>query len=219
MYYGLKDSDKYKIKYHKKFLFSASKNYKNIQAIYNIIEGSGNNFIYSHFGDTDVFGLKNGFEWVRPAFYTSNKSKAAEYNNLYITLSNDKGVIDFLNKKTDSVIFTPFIDECFANIKIKNILDHDEYSCNLRNCRSFFSGPYTDFLADCFFNGKFANIVPNYDDIESIINLLCSEYAGTGSLFKNNKENKKEVIVTLNNSIKFLNQHLNEYLKGKDESK
>ena len=96
---------------------------------------------------------------------------------------------------------------------MKDIKNHDEYTCNLHNSNLFICEGQTSFLADAFYNGKFSLIMTNYNDIECVINSVVSERFGYSKMIYEDSKDIDEyfsesVTVNYNENIKLLHERI-----------
>jgi uncharacterized protein (TIGR00661 family) len=183
------------------------------QKYVNIIDNSDLNLVYSHFGDTvNPPPLKENFEWVRPYSYVGHKSIPCQHNIVAAIISNNKKIYSNLNKIYDCIAFTPFINEKYSNLLLKDIDDEAEYQCNVKNCKLFLCEGQTSFLADAFYNNKYALVMPNLHDTECIINSMYSEKIGLSKNIYSNLDLSKiesvDINYSLNNKICYLHERL-----------
>lgn len=186
--------------------------YKNNQRVVNILDNSNSNFVYSHFGDLDNRPiLKDGFKWVRPYNVTGKEHMPCQHNIVAGMLSNNKKILSILKKFPDSVAFTDFSEEQYSQLSLKDIDNQEEYACNLRNCYHFICEGQTSFLADAFYNNKYSVVVPNFYDVESIINSSLSEKLQLSKTIFNDRIEFDELMTvksSYHNDVIYLHQHL-----------
>lgn len=210
-YYAATNDIKSKLNSRRRFSYSLkplinSKDFANYA-----ITNSSKNLIYSHFGDSSDFDIPSNFSWIRPYFYHGQQSRAAEYNLFGATIKNNKSFLNTIKSHQDSVIFSSFLQENYDNIKLKDLRNTNEYAINLKNAKYVSTYCYTDFLADCYYNNKFSNMFVDYDDIECVINYLCTEFLKLGkSLNEKESFSNSSIEVKVNSNIKFLDQHIME---------
>jgi uncharacterized protein (TIGR00661 family) len=149
------------------------------QRLVNIIDNSERKFIYSHLGETQTPPIpKPGFEWIRP-YHTLGKDHIPCRHHLVAgMLRNDKKILSLLKRHPDGVAFSRFPHENYPNLQLKDIVEQEEYFCNLRNCRLFVCQGQTGFLADAFYNGKYSLLMPDFEELECVTNSVYSEYLG-----------------------------------------
>ena len=180
------------------------------EIIRNCIYNADKRFVYSHFGDANVFNIEKNFEWVRPYHNIGKVSLPCSHNIVSAVYHNDKKLINYMKQYKDGVLFSIFTDENYYDISIKNIYDADEYFCNIKNSHFILSQGYSSFLADAFYNEKHVLLLPNYMEHECTQNSLYSAYFGTGTIC--NEDMHLESIapkkVVYDNNIKFLHEHL-----------
>lgn len=186
--------------------------YDNNQKIVNILENSNYNFVYSHFGDLQNRPkLKDNFKWVRPYHVAGKKYIPCQHNVVAGLLSNNKQILSLLKKYPDSVVFTEFYKEQYSHLALKDIGDYDEYACNLRNCCFFVCEGQTSFLADAFYNNKQAVVLPDFYDVECVINSIFSEKLKLSKTMYGNEiqlEGSEDISHSYRDDVKFLHEHL-----------
>jgi uncharacterized protein (TIGR00661 family) len=177
--YALVKEEKYDLGIFKKYSFVTNKKSPYNQKLINIIDNSEKNYVYSHFGDMAFSpSLKEGFEWIRPYHQVGKFSIPCQHNIVAGILSGNKKLFSILQKYSDTVVFSDFVNESYNNIKMKPIMSQEEYYCNLFNSRLFVCEGQANLLADAFYNHKYSVVVPNFSTPESIINMIISEKKG-----------------------------------------
>jgi uncharacterized protein (TIGR00661 family) len=209
--------DKYHIGLFKNFSYLLQKNnFVRTQRLINIIDTAQCKLVYSHFGDVQSAPtLKKDFEWIRPYHYIGPSWSPCQHYLVAALLHNDKKTLSLLKRYSDCVVFTPFLQEYYPNISLKNLANAEEYACNVRNCQLFLCQGQTTFLADAFYNGKYALSVPDYHDVECVTNSVYSEYLGLGKIISQvdqeiNSFSMNQIQPSLNPEIKFLDQKIRE---------
>ena len=174
---------KYNLKLFKFHAHSLNRDMMHTQRMFNVLDNSNCNFVYSHLGDmSSPPNLKEGFEWVRPYHRVAKDYVPCEH---YVTAGltgSNKRVLDVLKKYPDSVVFMEDCHEQYENLLVKDIRIADEYYCNLKNSVFFVCQGQASFLADAFYNGKFSLIYPDYEDAESITHSHLSNEMGGGRI-------------------------------------
>lgn len=192
-----------------KYNLGLSKNYAHIlhskpienQRYINIIHNSNCNFVYSHFGDLDSPPiLKEGFEWIRPYHSVGKHFITCKHNLVAAMYGSNKKVLSLLKKYDDSVYFTNCYQENYPNILLKDIDNEQEYFCNLKNSSLFICEGQTSFLADAFYNGKYSVVLPNYNDIECIVNSTFSKHYNLSTSIYNCDD---DISLFINKDIKY----------------
>lgn len=176
----------------------------------NIINNSNQNFIYSHFGDTEVYDkILDNFKWARPYFDIGKYSPNCKHNILAICPDNNKTIISNLKKHDDVVVFSELYFEDYKGLKLKDINNEQEYYCNLFNCNKVFTDGNTNYFADAYYNNKPITIFPDYSSVECLFNESIFNWLEISSDAKNVKS------VRYNSNVKFLHEYIEDYKKGK----
>jgi len=182
----------------------------------NMVINSDRNFVYSHLGDTkNVPELKVGFEWIRPYYQLGKKSIPCQHNIIAGMINNNKRIFSLLRQYPDSIAFTEFYQEQYQNLALKNIENQEEYFCNLANSKLFVCEGQTSFLADAFYNNKHSAIMPNFKDLECIINTMYSAHSGVSTTIYETSEDlspllNKSAANFKDNHIRYLHEKLME---------
>jgi hypothetical protein len=205
------------LKLHYNYIINKQNHIK--QRINNLLFNSDRCYVYSHFGDLlSPPQLRKGFQWIRPFHVIGKQSDIARHEFVAISPSKNLKLLNLLNEKSDSVLFTSHFREYYSRIVLKDIDNVSELSCNLKNCARLISIGHTDLLADSFYNGKYPLIIPDFTDEESLINSVLSECFGTGSLiydFSGDLPEEKELPeVKYNPEIAFLHEKIKEFEKA-----
>ena len=212
--FTLTQEQKYNLGLFKKYYYLFHKVPLNNQRILNMIDISTHNFIYSYLGDTkDPPRIYNNFEWIRPYHSIGKQSILCKHNIIAAMLHPNKKILDILNNYSDCVVFSEFCEEEYTNILLKDIYNHQEYTCNLHNSNLFMCEGSTSFLADAFYNGKFSIVLPNIHDTECVINSVFAEHAGISKTIYNGDENLSSInnsIVSSCNNIQYLHERVME---------
>ncbi len=213
--YGLSYADKYRLGLRKKYSYFFRHTLSASKYLTNIIDNSNRKFIYSHFIDTiNPPNVKEDFEWIRPYHLLGNISKPCHHAITGALLSPDKNIYHLLNKYNDSVIFTPFVNEVYKNLIIKDLENELEYICNIKNSDVVLNQGHSSVMADAFYNSKYSLVVPDFRDIECITNAMMSEKLDTSQVLLNIKLPEAVIIKDINldrkNSIKFLHEKIEE---------
>lgn len=184
-----------------------------------IIGNSENNFIWSHFCDTEnKLEFNNNFKFLRPYFTIGEKSPTCEHNIVAATLDFNKVMLNLLKQHKNTVVFSENSYERYQNIISKNINNFDEYICNIHNSNLFMCGGQTVFLSDAFYNGKFSIIIIDFNDRECIHNSLIAEKLDISKIIYEPDENissyfNKPVNMKFNSNILFLHEEINKRFK------
>jgi len=206
MNFAITHKSKYNTGLSNQYIHLLKQDSDNYQKIINIIQNSNENFVYSHFGDSNSPPeLKDGFNWIRPYHVVGKPNKPCEHSAIAALLNNNNKVVSALNKQ-ESVIFSEFPYESHKNITMKSIWNSTDYYCNIYNSPLYICEGYMSFLADGFYNGKKSILVPNYNDLECITSSLYSNHLGLSQLHQPNIS-PQSIDVNLNN-IKMLHQHI-----------
>lgn len=212
--FALPQSQKHNLGLFKQFYYLFHKVPLNNQRIINMLDNSNCNFIYSHLGDTVAdINIKDNFEWIRPYHTVGKRSIICQHNIIAGMIHPNKNIIRLLKNHNDSVVFSEDYNENYPNILLKDIKNHDEYTCNLHNSNLFICEGQTSFLADAFYNGKFSLIMTNYNDIECVINSVVSERFGYSKMIYEDLKDIDEyfsesVTVNYNENIKLLHERI-----------
>lgn len=214
LYYATPHAEKIQLSIYKSYGYLFNKNIKMQQQIKNHIFNADKNFIYSHLGDTNLIpNIPTNFEWIRPFYTTGKDSKACQHNLVAGVIKNDKSTINFIKHYEDAVIFTPFLDETYRDVVLKDVYNLTEFGCNIKNCNLFVSVGHADFLADAYYNRKYVFILPNFKEPECIINALYAERFNLGKILYNRKAldfQPPKQTVNLNPNIKSLLEKIEE---------
>lgn len=214
--YALTPDEKYDTGLFKTYSYVTSRSFTFNQKIINIIDNSDLNFVYSHLGDfLPPPKLKSNFQWIRPYHKTGKTTIPCKHNIVAGVTSGNKKIFNILQKYSDSVIFVNFKGEHYDNLLLKSISDQQEFYCNLYNSRLFLCEGQTSFLADAYYNGKYSVVIPNFSDLECIINANISEKMGYSTCIFDETRDLHElmdvsVTTSYNDNIKFLHDKLEE---------
>ena len=208
LYYGLNAVEKTNMGVYKNYSYIFNKQATIDDLIRNALMNADKKFIYSHFGDATSAELMEGFEWVRPYHVTGKTSIPCKHNVCAVTLRNEKKYINYLNKFSDTVLFSTNLDEEFAGVTLKDISNLVEYGCNLKNCDLALNQGFTDLLADAFYNNKFSGILPDFSQAECVINALYAEYLGLGKVIYQDEDIEALEIKSSDNKLEFLHEKL-----------
>lgn len=183
MHFGIGLKDKRDLVFMNKFLHVVKNTFNNTsyQNYHHILAYATKNYLYSHFGEYNSLKLNDGFEWVRPYYKIMPPKKTDTFCVSYL---NNRNIIKKIKNK--AVVFSEFSDEAFPNVELKNMYHQNEYYADLAGCDYLMCTANTLFLADAYYNNKFANIIPVYDNIECLYNMLMAEKMGTGKIIYNN---------------------------------
>lgn len=174
--FALPKDYKYDLGIFSKHAHTFNKNPIHTQRLVNILDNSNSNFVYSHFGDSELPPtLVEGFEWIKPYHQLGKISIPCQHNIVAAASGSNKKILDVLKQYADSVVFTEFQGEKYTGLLMKDIGDEEEYFCNLRNSNLFISEGQPSFLADAFYNEKYSVVFPNLEDPVCIINSTISE--------------------------------------------
>lgn len=209
--YGTEIIEKLNTQVYSNYSYITNRNNDHYRKYFNIINNSNLNLICSHFGDmNNPVKLKDNFEWIRPYHFIGQKSIPCQHN--IIATSSNKKIINNLNKLSDCVVFSNFIDEKYHNIIVKDINNVEEYACNLQNCNLFVCEGEESYLADAFYNNKYTLVMPNLSDTECIMSSLFSEKNNLSTNIYSeldfNKINIMPIEYKLNNEIGYLHQKI-----------
>lgn len=203
IYYALDKKIKQKIPIHKNYLYLLENNQKRGNYTKYILNNSDKIFVLSHLCDCKYPPpLSSGFEYMRPSFVLGNGNNNIE--NLIILSKTNKNIIDEYKNKS-SVLFSDFPFERYNKMVVEDINNETIYQNYLDGCKNFITDGTAAFLADAFYNQKFTNIIPNYEDIESIICSYMNEYYGVGKI---GFSNPSDIDIVLDDKVKFLSEHL-----------
>lgn len=207
---------KYNLGIFKKYAYIFNKNPINIQRLTNIMDNANCNLVYSHFGDVEnPPPLRDNFEWVRPYHKVGESYIPCQHNIVAGTLGNNKRIISLLKQYQDSVYFSEFRDETYQDVALKDIKNHDEFYCNLKNSNLFVCEGQTSFLADAFYNEKYTVVLPDFEDSECILNSTISEKLKLStSIYEKDVDLysyiNTQIPVHLNDKVKFLHERIEE---------
>lgn len=214
--FALPKNYKYDLGVFSKYAHTLNKNPLHYQRLLNVLDNSNCNMVYSHFGDTGMAPpLVEGFEWIRPYHPIGKVSVPCQHNIVAGLIRSNKKIMDVLKKYPDSVAFTEFQGEKYANPLVKDIENEVEYACNLRNSNLFVSEGQTSFLADAFYNNKHSAVFTNLEDSECIVNSTISEKLKLSTSVYQNSEDLNLIMnlpvpIEYDESIKFLHQRIEE---------
>ncbi len=211
--YSLDTKQKYDLGIFKKYSYLMNKDTIKTQRIINVLDNSDRCFVVSHFGDASQdLKIKNKYEWSRPYSTIGKISKPCQHNIVAALSSNNKKIINLLNKQPDTVLFSGFTDETYDNVYLKNDGNQEEYYCNIKNSNLFLCEGQTNFLADAYYNGKSSIIYPDLTDLECVINSVVSEKLKLGYNIYDNKTNinysANEIAPRYDENIKYLHEEL-----------
>lgn len=212
--FALSHEQKYKLGLHKKYSYLMNINCGEYKRILNLIDTSNHNLICSHLGDIDNnIRLKSNFDWIRPYHTIGKKAITCEHNIVAGMLKPSKNIINLLRLHEDSVIFSEDLSEQYPNILLKELKNQIEYTCNLYNSNLFVCDGQTNFLADAFYNSKFSLVMPNFHDVECVINSVVSEHFGFSKTIYYDSEDVgqymlKPIEITYNDKIKLLHEKI-----------
>lgn len=216
VHFALSSDYKYNLGVFKGYAYLFNKNPQHIQRLINIMDNSSRNLLYSHFGDTrSPPKIKHQFEWVRPYHQVGKLSKPCQHNIVAGTLESNKRIIELLSSYPDSVCFSDFYHETYPNPAVKDIRNHEEYFCNLKNSNLFVNAGQTSFLADAFYNNKYSAVLVNAEDPECVVNSAISEKLGLSkSIYRTTEDLSllfdNQVNASLNEAGKFLHEKIEE---------
>jgi uncharacterized protein (TIGR00661 family) len=213
--YALPKRAKYNLGLFKYYAHTIQRDPKYTQRCVNILDNSNGNFVYSHFGDTtEPPPLSNGFNWVRPYHQLGKLSIPCQHNIVAGLARSNCQIIGLLKKYADSIAFTTTNGEKHHAVQIKNIMNEEEYFCNIKNSSLFLCQGQMSFLSDAFYNGKYALIYPDYSDAEALLNSHISQYLGAGKIITLEEDldtyHNISIIPIYDSSIKFLHQKIEE---------
>lgn len=213
--YALTKREKYNMGAFKYYAHVLGRSLRDNQKIINLLDNSNGNFVYSHFGDTDTSPrLSEGFEWVRPYHQVGKSSVPCRHYLVAGLSSNNKYALHLLQHHPDSVAFIEQdVVEPYQNVLVKDIGNHEEYFCNLKNSPFFLCQGQTSFLADAFYNGKRSLIYPDHRDNEALFNSCMSQHLGLGDIISSGTDvnnSASAVNPTYNPSVKYLHERLEE---------
>lgn len=215
--FALTKNEKYNLGLFKHHAYSLNRDPLHTQRTINLIDNSNCNFVYSHYGDTELSPtLLENFEWIRPYHQIAKEYIPCQH---YLTAglsSNNKKILEVLKQYPDTVAFMEFQHERHQNVLVKDIRIEDEYFCNLKNSNLFICEGQTSFLADAFYNGKYSLIYPDYEDAESIINSSLSEHLKLGKVISyttNLTDYIDSSVYYCDNHIPYLHEKVNDLTK------
>lgn len=207
-------SFKYDLGFFKKYAYLLNKRSANTQRNINIIDNSDCNYVYSYLGDLDnAPELKQNFKWTRPYHVVGKINIPCQHNVIGATLNNNKKLINLIKNNKDSVVFSNFYDETYANVKLKDIGNNIEFACNLKNSNLFLCEGQTGFLADAYYNNKYSAIIPDFTDAECVINSVFSEKYELGTVIYDVAQSlellmNKEIKSSYNKNINYLHEEI-----------
>lgn len=213
--FALTNDYKYNLGVFKRYAYLFGKSPAQVKRLNEIIGKSNCNLVYSHFGDTETPPpLKEDYEWVRPYHTTGKISVPCQHNVVAGALGSNKDMLRLLKQYADSVYFTEFVGEKYANPAMKDIRNVEEFACNLRNSRLFMCEGQTSFLADAFYNNRYSIVMPDLQDTECVVNSTISEKLGLStSIYQSSQDLDQwmdlQVPVKLGN-IKYLHERIEE---------
>jgi hypothetical protein len=179
----------------------------------NMINNSDDNFIYSYLGDAKQLNIQEKYQWIRPYHLIGKKSKLSQHDIVGATIENNQNILKFLHKTSDSVLFSENYYEKYTNIISKELHNDEEYISNLYNSTFFVNGGQSSFLADAYYNKKFSFIIPDYNDLECIINSVVSDRYGLGRVIHDPDTCDLEIPninILYDNDVKFLHERIDE---------
>lgn len=213
--FALTTKQKYSLGIFKHHAYLLNKNPLNTQRHIHVLDNSNGNFIYSHFGDSQLPPeIKPEYEWIRPYHHVGKISVPCQHNIVAGMLNSNKNILRLLKQYTDSVVFTGFTEEQYPNLLMKDINNEEEYFCNIKNSNLFANEGQTSFLADAFYNGKYSIVIPNTEDPECMINSTISEKLMLStSIYQSEDLNpyiNLSIPVNYNKHIKYLHEKVEE---------
>ena len=214
--FALTNNYKYDLGVFSQYAYLVSKNPQHIQRINNVLDNSDRTLLYSHFGDCQLAPeVKPKFEWVRPYHRVGKTSIPCQHNIVAGMLGSNKKIIELLRQHPDSVCFTDFYYESYPNPQIKDIRNHEEYFCNLKNSNLFVNAGQASFLADAYYNSKYSVVLTNTEDLECVVNAAISEKLGLSKSIYTITEDLKpsmdiQVVSSLGEKSKFLHERIEE---------
>jgi hypothetical protein len=212
--FALTNEYKYNLGIFKRYAFLFNRNPLHSQRMINIQDNSNCNYVYSHFGDCQSPpSLKEGYEWIRPYHQVGKIRVPCQHNVVGGILGSNKPLISLLKRHADSVCFTDFQGETYANPMVKDIRNQEEYFCNLRNSNLFACAGQTSFLADAFYNSKHSVVLVNLEDPECVINSTISEKLGLSTSIYQPQEElplAQPFEIVPSERIKFLHERIEE---------
>ena len=213
--YGLAYADKYKFGIRKSYSHFFRHRTSISQHWQNILDNSDRKLIYSHIIDTtDVPQINHNYEWVRPYHLLGHTSKPCQHAVVGSLLEPNKDIYHFLKQIDDAVLFSPFTEEKYYNLALKDLENEIEYACNLKNSGVFLCQGHTSFMADAFYNEKYSLVFPDFKDLECVSNAVLGETLQLSKTIYGNKlpNNWKSntFIVDHKPSVKYLHQYIEE---------
>lgn len=184
LYHSLDKKDKYNLGIKKQYSYIFNAHHIRNKYINFIINNAKKNYIVSHFCDIGYDININNFEWIRPDFILENNS--IENKITYVSIKDNKQFIKHKSFYSSSRSYGEKLNAC-------------DFSCND-------GSPY--LLADSFYNQRFSNIIPRYEDIDSVLYSLMSAKLFTGEIMNDSEMKNKDFKIKLNNHIMFLYEHL-----------
>lgn len=207
---------KYNMGIFKQYSYLFNRRFQDNQRLINILDNSDRKFIYSHFGDTEFPPeIEKGYEWIRP-YHNNNKiSPTCQHQIVIGLLKLNKKIIASVKNYDDVIIFSSFKEEKYPNIILKNIDNSSEYYCNLKNSDIFICEGQTSFLADAFYNQKKCIVMPDHQDLESLINSTISQKLKlSNNVYSINEDFLNQTFIDfqpqIKDHIKFLDEKIQE---------
>ena len=178
-----------------------------------LVKMSDRSFVYSHFGDVGL-ALKSNIGWVRPYHTVGQISSLFEHNMVAVSTGFNKHIIDRLKINSDAVLFIEAINETHS-IKIKSLINDQEYASNVRNAKMLVMPANMDLLADAFYNNKFVWMLPDFTQQEVMANIMLSEYLSLGKTIYDISNDKIDIMPNVvsaeyDNSINHLDKELDQ---------
>jgi hypothetical protein len=206
-YYAMNNDVKYNLGIHKNYFHLLDSSPKRNGYILNLLNNSNRRFVLSHICDSQYNNIiSNNYEWARPSFILGYGNKKIDY--FLALLKSNKNIINELKNK-NSILFSPYMNESFDDLKIEDISKDSIYEQYIENCKYFVSDGTAVFAADAFYNQKYNITYPRYDDIESIIISMVNRHYNFGCISDNFTQSNK-IEIELNEKVKFISEYLGE---------
>ena len=214
--YGLHRQQKYNLGVFKYYAHSLYADERLTERLYNILDRSDINFVYSHFGDLlEPPILLEKFQWIRPYHQVGKVSIPCRHHLVAGIFNHDIEILKILSKHPDSVAFIPYGNEDYQNILTKDLQHEEEYYCNIQNSSFFLSRGQTSFLADAFYNNKYSLIIPEPKEAETLLNSCISNSFNLSSNITSTENiniHLSKTVQPFYNDVKYLHQIIMEII-------
>lgn len=133
-----------------------------LRSMLNLLPIGISKLIYSPFGDIEGAPIiKNGFDWVCPYHVSVDESQSL-YHNLMIVEDNERvNLIETLTKKLK------LQKVCSLNLNYETLLRQTDW---------ILSTGETQHVADALYNNKRISLIPNINDVETLLNAIMCSY-------------------------------------------